>query len=320
MLTIPEQHGSNMVSLRVSYLFVQQDQTTIAMDPNPAPPSQAIQKPTSVLLKESDGHPLVRHLRIAGSSLLGVTGFFVPDNTIITTGGKTMDENSRTILTAPFRKNQIKQRPGSFGATLSYVEGSAVIERLNQAFNHSWNFEILTVEINAEAGDVLAHVRIVAEGIIKEGYGSSQITHNRDSGEMVDLGSNIKAACTDGLKKAATLFGVGLNLYQTEADEPSLPQARTQPSEPPAANQQPAPPRHQSSQSSSTPTTTDGTDNRLTAKQKSLILKLTVEAGLSHADITHHCQEVYGRTVDFLSKADASKLIENLFSGQVKAA
>ena len=224
-----------------------------------------------------------------------------------------MNENTRTILNAPFRTNQIKQRPGSFGATLSYVEGSAVVERLNQAFHHSWTFEILTVDINTEAGEVLAHVRIAADGIVKEGYGSSQITRHRDSGEIIDLGSNIKAACTDGLKKAATLFGVGLNLYQTEADEPSLPQSRGQQTEPPPARQ-PSTPRQPSQPSTAT------SGNRLTAKQKSLILKLAVEAGLGHADITHHCQDVYGRTVDFLSKADASKLIENLFSGQVKAA
>jgi len=30
-----------------------------------------------------------------------------------------MDDNTRSILTAPFRKDQIKQRPGSFGSTLS---------------------------------------------------------------------------------------------------------------------------------------------------------------------------------------------------------
>lgn len=220
-----------------------------------------------------------------------------------------MDENTRTILQAPFRKDQIKQRPGSFGATLSYVEGSSVVERLNLAFNHAWNFEILTIDINSDAGEVLAHVRVSADGIFKEGYGSSQITRQRDSGEIVDLGSNIKAACTDGLKKAATLLGVGLNLYQheTEASEPG------QHPEPSSQQRQAAAPR-QPSQSSTT------TGNRLTAKQKSLILKLAVEAGLSHPEITQHCQNVYGRTIDFLSKADASKLIENLFSGQVKAA
>ncbi|MBD1401867.1 Rad52/Rad22 family DNA repair protein [Pelovirga terrestris] len=229
-----------------------------------------------------------------------------------------MDENTRTILTAPFRTNQIKQRPGSFGATLSYVEGSAVVERLNQAFDHSWNFEVITVDINVDAGEVIAHVRIAADGIIKEGYGSSQITRHRDSGEIVDLGSNIKAACTDGLKKAATLLGVGLNLYQTEAAEEPLPQSRAQHSEPPPARQSTTPRQPSAPHPSQQPAAPSG--NRLTAKQKSLILKLAVEAGISHTQISQYCQEVYGRTVDFLSKADASKLIENLFSGQVKAA
>ncbi len=221
-----------------------------------------------------------------------------------------MDEATRTTLIAPFRANQIKQRPGSFGATLNYVEGSSVVERLNLAFNHAWNFEILTVDINSDAGEVLAHVRVSADGIVKEGYGSSQITRQKDSGEIVDLGSNIKASCTDGLKKAATLMGIGLNLYQSEADAPVL---QNQHPEPPPTHQ----PSTQRQQEQSSTTTTG---NRLTAKQKSLIMKLAVEAGLSHPEITQHCQEVYGRTVDFLSKADASQLIEALFSGQVKAA
>lgn len=229
-----------------------------------------------------------------------------------------MKDETRTILTAPFRENQIKQRPGSFGTTLSYVEGSAVVERLNQAFHHSWDFEILTVDINVNAGEVLAHVRIAADGIVKEGYGSSQITRQRDSGEIVDLGSNIKASCTDGLKKAATLLGIGLNLYQTDAAEEPLPQSQAQHSEPPPARQPSTPRQPLDPHPSQQPAAFSG--NRLTAKQKSLILKLATEAGLSHAHITHHCQEAYGRTVDFLSKSDASKLIENLFSGQVKAA
>jgi len=45
-----------------------------------------------------------------------------------------------------------------------------------------------------------------------------------------------------------------------------------------------------------------------------------MEAGLSQSEITQHCQDVYGRTVDFLTKKDASQLIEALFAGQVKAA
>ncbi|MBN2644364.1 Rad52/Rad22 family DNA repair protein [Trichloromonas sp.] len=230
-----------------------------------------------------------------------------------------MDDETRKTLTTPFRKDQIRQRPGSFGATLSYVEGSAVVERLNQAFHHAWSFEILSVEINATAGEVLAHVRVSTAGIVKEGYGSSQITRQKDSGEIVDLGSNVKAACTDGLKKAATLLGVGVNLYPTEAAEDSLPQSQRQ-SPPRIQPAEPSPPHPSSPSGPLSPPVAVNSGSRLTAKQKALILKLAAEAGLSPADITRHCQQVYGRMVDFLNKADASRLIEALFSGQVKAA
>ncbi len=223
-----------------------------------------------------------------------------------------MDENTRTILQAPFRKDQIKQRPGSFGSTLSYIEGSAVVERINLAFNHEWSFEILRIDIQSDVGEVLAHVRISAGEMVKEGFGSSQITRQRDNGEIVDLGSNVKAACTDGLKKAATLLGVGLSLYQSDAPDETLPLHQEHPTEPPPAHQA------QTHRQQHPPATASG--SRLTAKQKSLILNLAGEAGLSHSLITQHCQQAYGCTVDFLSKGDASKLIEALFAGQVKAA
>jgi hypothetical protein len=45
---------------------------------------------------------------------------------------------------------------------------------------------------------------------------SSQITRKKDSGEVISLGDDLKAAATDALKKAATLLGVGLHLYSEE--------------------------------------------------------------------------------------------------------
>ena len=41
---------------------------------------------------------------------------------------------NRELLEKPFAPEQIKQRDGNFGRTLDYVEGHAVIQRLNEAF------------------------------------------------------------------------------------------------------------------------------------------------------------------------------------------
>ena len=45
-------------------------------------------------------------------------------------------------------------------------------------------------------------------------FGSSKITRARESGEIISLADDLKAAATDALKKAATLLGVGLHLYR----------------------------------------------------------------------------------------------------------
>jgi hypothetical protein len=58
--------------------------------------------------------------------------------------------------------------------------------------------------------------RLTAEGIVKNQFGSSQITRNKKTGDLVSLGDDLKAAATDALKKAATLLGVGLHLYVDE--------------------------------------------------------------------------------------------------------
>jgi recombination DNA repair RAD52 pathway protein len=42
---------------------------------------------------------------------------------------------NREILEKPFGPEQIKQREGNFGKMLDYIEGHAVIQRLNDAFD-----------------------------------------------------------------------------------------------------------------------------------------------------------------------------------------
>ena len=54
---------------------------------------------------------------------------------------------NRQLLEQPFSPKQIKQRAGSFGKSLDYIEGHAVIQRLNDAFESNWSFEIISHEI-----------------------------------------------------------------------------------------------------------------------------------------------------------------------------
>lgn len=47
---------------------------------------------------------------------------------------------NRSILEQPFEGQLIKSRRGAFGKTISSVEGSEYIRRLNGAFEGEWSF------------------------------------------------------------------------------------------------------------------------------------------------------------------------------------
>lgn len=124
---------------------------------------------------------------------------------------------NREILERPFNKEQIKQRKGNFGDIIDYVETHAVIQRLNDAFDGQWSFEVLTQE--RDSSQVIVLGRLSAEGVSKSQFGCSSITTNSKTGEVISLGDDYKAAASDALKKCASLFGVGLHLYGAGKDE-----------------------------------------------------------------------------------------------------
>jgi hypothetical protein len=121
---------------------------------------------------------------------------------------------NRELLEKPFEPAQIKRRQGRNGL-LDYVEGHNVVQRLNQALDGAWSFEITQHEVREDEVWVLG--KLTAEGIAKMQFGVSQVTRERNGGAMVSLGDDLKAAATDSLKKCATFLGVGLHLY---ADKP----------------------------------------------------------------------------------------------------
>jgi hypothetical protein len=115
-----------------------------------------------------------------------------------------------------FGPEQIKQREGNFGKKLDYIEGHAVIQRLNDAFDGDWSFTITHHEILKETDEVIVIGQLNADGIVKSQFGSSRITRAKETGDIISLADDLKAAATDALKKAATLLGVGLHLYRNE--------------------------------------------------------------------------------------------------------
>jgi len=119
------------------------------------------------------------------------------------------------ILNRPFPNELIKQRPGTHGKMLDYVEGAEYIRRLNEAFGPFWDFSIVehfTLDEDIVVRGLL-HVELNGRIIKKEAFGGSQVKKMRNSGKIIALADDYKSAATDALKKACSLLGIGLHLY-----------------------------------------------------------------------------------------------------------
>jgi hypothetical protein len=144
------------------------------------------------------------------------------------------------LLTAPTPEEFIGERPVRGGGRVPYVPGSRFIERANECFGFLWSSEVPEHFIDGD--QVVAKVRVTVkipkrkvvredhdgrketiefEGIevVKEQFGSSEIKRyarvsgNNKVGDIIDLGDDLKAAATDGMKKCLTQFGMFLDVY-----------------------------------------------------------------------------------------------------------
>lgn len=157
---------------------------------------------------------------------------------------KGLPELALEALNKPFTDSEIRQRKLPDGTVLDYIEGYKVIDRLNKAFGSKWSFYVLTqlkdaivVDSSGVPADIVVVGAIVyqlvnGEVIRKENVGTKKIkfpdaklTKQTDGTEVIeksrnpeDIGNDYKAAVTDALKKCATLFGVGLDLYRDDTE------------------------------------------------------------------------------------------------------
>ena len=218
----------------------------------------------------------------------------------------------RNILEKPFDAHQIKQREGNFGKTLDYIEGHAVIQRLNDGFETDWSFIIIKHEIIKETDEVIVQGELSAGSIKKSQFGSSRITRARNTGDMVSLADDLKAAATDSLKKCATMLGIGLHLYNKDDGNNQRPNGGNQPNGQSRNNNQPS-----GNGGNGNGYQRDGNGNsngRITAKQHNFILSLLKNKAITKSEINHRCVDTYGSVLDYLSRVDASSLISELQS------
>jgi len=206
----------------------------------------------------------------------------------------------RKALEAPFPAELVKTRPGAFGDQLNYIEAVHYIRRLNQAYDGGWSFEIVSHQV--EKKEVFVVGKLLAAGVIKMAFGSSDITRRKDDGEIVCLGDDLKAASTDALKKAASLLGLGLSLYDEQPQNAGKHSGGT-------------PGNGNGNGQSKTPGNGNGKangDSRLTSRQHSYIKSLAGEKGLTEDQLEKMALERFAKKLAFVTKNEASSLIGEL--------
>src|SRR5688572_4337882 len=212
---------------------------------------------------------------------------------------------NREILEKPFTREQIKRRQGTNGDVLDYIEGCTVIHRLNECFEAEWIFEIQEHRVYDDEVVVLG--KLTLQGISKSQFGKSRITRSKKDNSIISLGDDLKAAATDCLKKCATLFGVGLHLYF------DVPQTTSNGNGHGTANGS----GNGNGQQRPNVSEGNGSDSgRLTARQLSAIFSMAKARGWSNKQVRDFSQEMFGKLPDFLSKKEASAVIQHLQGGR----
>ena len=183
-------------------------------------------------------------------------------------------------LNEHFPPEDIKQREGRGGKTLDYIEVQKVIQRLNDAFEGKWSFEVKDKDRTDK--EVIVLGSLMADDITKEQFGSSDITFSRDSKEPVCIGDDYKAAASDSLKKCAAMFGVGLHLYENN-------KRNNQNGKPKAA-----------------------ANGRIAGEQKKAIVKLLGQLGVKEEQVEAHIKEQYKMSLEDLTFGQRSAVIKKL--------
>ena len=154
-----------------------------------------------------------------------------------------LDINQVTRAKSVLNQNQIQKifnstpakykynRPAKGGGQWTYIKSSYVRKVLDAVFGFNWNFEVETTLSEAfeiakltkmcvVKGTLTGKVHLDGEWleITKTQFGRSEVKFRKDNPDQpLDFGNDMKAATSDCLKKCASLFGIGADVY--EADE-----------------------------------------------------------------------------------------------------
>ena len=224
------------------------------------------------------------------------------------------------LLEKPFPEEEVKQRNTDYGKILDYLEAPSVIKRLNQTFNGEWSFQITDHKILDQEVVVLGSLR--CGYITKQQFGTSKIHHNGKPEEKT-LGDDLKAAASDALKKCATMFGVGLYLYNNNGNGGKL-QDLNQPEEETKSETKQNPqtkeddlPRNQPKPEQAGNYNPDGSqkekeERKITSWQKNQIYKLITDKKLSKDYVYQSVEKTFRKKLYQLTYEEAREVIQKL--------
>lgn len=151
-----------------------------------------------------------------------------------------IDSNVRAVLEETIPKQLIQTRRVA-NVDLAYVSGNFVIDALNRAFNYCWSWSIdhywiqpsqdkkykdrntgqETVTSQPPVAHVIGTLTVFLQNkngetvkISKSGAGSKSVIGGSSEQESI-----FKSASTDAIKKAASLLGIGAQLYRDNREQ-----------------------------------------------------------------------------------------------------
>lgn len=208
-------------------------------------------------------------------------------------------------LRKPFERHEVKQRPAGGGRSVDYVEGHTVITRLIEATGNQFDVKVLKIEQSGEL--YMATVEVTIPGLGSRQHIGVQLVRDRDGEDIV------KGCVTDAIKKVATLFGVGLELYE---DDPPAARPATQQRPQATDDEWNVPPHPQSAEARRGRSGGGGSGRPATDKQVGFIKGLADEQKISRANLNYTLVQRYGHDLDGLTSTEASETIEALREGR----
>lgn len=119
-------------------------------------------------------------------------------------------------------------RPAKGGGQWTYIKSSYVRKVLDSIFGFNWDIVVTSTDQDIQGWISLGVKQIVVKGYLegrvwhdgqwvsikKSGTGRADIKFKKDSTQPLDIGNDIKAAESDLLKKCASKFGIGADVYE----------------------------------------------------------------------------------------------------------